>query len=178
MFCPSCGKEIPDDSSYCLACGKSTGMALSAKNLTQEFKDELARLKHEELQQEAQRRRYQEIYDFHQKEEARGRDMRMFSPLYGLVVGLFGWWLVDRVSHQYYPGALPTLSIKLVAGLLGIIVWLYIRSRAIRMIVEAQVALVAVDTEQNTRQTVELLKRFAPGSPVAEVDEEDETNSQ
>jgi NMD protein affecting ribosome stability and mRNA decay len=23
MFCPSCGKEIPDESRYCLACGKS-----------------------------------------------------------------------------------------------------------------------------------------------------------
>jgi hypothetical protein len=23
MFCPSCGKEIPDDSRYCLVCGKS-----------------------------------------------------------------------------------------------------------------------------------------------------------
>ena len=105
--------------------------------------------------------------------------MRMFSPLYGLVVGWFGWWLVDSVSHSYYPGALPALSIKLVAGLLSIIVWLYIRTLAIRMIVKAQGALVAVDTEQNTRQTVELLKRFAPGSPVGEVDEEDEeTNSQ
>jgi hypothetical protein len=30
MFCPSCGKEIPDDSHYCLVCGKSPSATLSA----------------------------------------------------------------------------------------------------------------------------------------------------
>jgi hypothetical protein len=29
MFCPSCGKEIPDNSRYCLVCGKSPMEALS-----------------------------------------------------------------------------------------------------------------------------------------------------
>lgn len=28
MFCPSCGKEIPDESRYCLACGKSPSATL------------------------------------------------------------------------------------------------------------------------------------------------------
>jgi hypothetical protein len=30
MFCPSCGKEIPDNSRYCLACGKSPTEAINA----------------------------------------------------------------------------------------------------------------------------------------------------
>lgn len=29
MFCPSCGKEIPDESQYCLACGKSPTAGLA-----------------------------------------------------------------------------------------------------------------------------------------------------
>lgn len=30
MFCPSCGKEIPDESRYCLACGKSPSAILNS----------------------------------------------------------------------------------------------------------------------------------------------------
>jgi hypothetical protein len=30
MFCPSCGKEIPDNSRYCLVCGKSPAATLKA----------------------------------------------------------------------------------------------------------------------------------------------------
>jgi hypothetical protein len=37
MFCPSCGKEIPDDSRYCLGCGKSPSAAFGAtKSLERE----------------------------------------------------------------------------------------------------------------------------------------------
>ena len=30
MFCPTCGKEIPDASSFCLSCGKSIAVTASA----------------------------------------------------------------------------------------------------------------------------------------------------
>src|SRR5437016_13375490 len=29
MFCPSCGKEIPDSSRFCLACGKSSAVTVA-----------------------------------------------------------------------------------------------------------------------------------------------------
>ena len=31
MFCPTCGKEIPDPSVFCLACGKPTGVVSPAQ---------------------------------------------------------------------------------------------------------------------------------------------------
>jgi hypothetical protein len=40
MFCPSCGKEIPDDSRYCLGCGKSLGAMFSTSKPIDDEEDE------------------------------------------------------------------------------------------------------------------------------------------
>src|SRR5689334_9364112 len=39
MFCPSCGKQIPDGSKFCLHCGKATSGATSSKPVEWEYKD-------------------------------------------------------------------------------------------------------------------------------------------
>lgn len=35
MYCPSCGKQIPDKSAYCLHCGKPTGLSLPTPTVTE-----------------------------------------------------------------------------------------------------------------------------------------------
>ena len=39
MFCPSCGKQVPDDSNFCLACGKKFASTTDVKRAYLRLKD-------------------------------------------------------------------------------------------------------------------------------------------
>ncbi len=110
-------------------------------------------------------RRYREIYDWAAQQEASGRSRMKNAWIDGVVSGL----LIVAIGYVIYFAFDEDAG--LVVGLIfslpfGWSVYQSLLASGLRMILDAQKTLVAVDTEQNTREIAESVKKtIASGSP-------------
>jgi hypothetical protein len=112
--------------------------------------------------------RYQEAREWEERRERRGRSRMKRALLYGIVAGLVSGAAVFLVpGNTEATGAFAGLACGAIIGHL-FRVWAY--DSGLNLVLEAQRALVAMDTEENTREIVELLKQAReakdpPGEP-------------
>ncbi len=99
-------------------------------------------------------RRYPEIYDWTVKKEQEGRNRIRTAPAYGIAVAAL-CFIAAVVLVQETFGALAGVVI---GSVLGAVIYQWRHDSGLRMVLDAQQMLVAIDTEHNTREIVDLLK--------------------
>ena len=110
-------------------------------------------------------RRYPEAYKWNEKTERQGRGRMKHATVLGIFVGFGCLFLVEKIAVTLIPQSEPgtaLLAAAIVAALLGLAFrdWWY--NNGLKMVLNAQQVLVAIDTEQNTREIAELLREAKP----------------
>jgi hypothetical protein len=100
-----------------------------------------------------------ELYEWEAKREAEGRARMRTAPRSALLIGLVFAALVFLVTEQADPRA-RIITVIGSGALIALAFYRWSYDSGWQMVVEAQRALVALETEQNTREMVSLLNRL------------------
>ena len=97
-----------------------------------------------------------ELYEWEAKREAEGRDRMRNATRSALLIGVLFAGLVFLMTGRADPHA-GGVAAAIAGGLIGIAFYRWSHDSGFQMVVEAQRALVALETEQNTREIARLL---------------------
>ncbi len=111
------------------------------------------------------KRRYQEIYDWNVKTEKEGRGRMKRATFFGILIAIgwliFGSMILFRLFAKEQENlANLVLTVNMISSPIAGVwfrQWWY--NSGIRMVLSAQQLLVAIDTEQNTRNISEVMAR-------------------
>lgn len=108
-------------------------------------------------------RRYPEAYEWNVKREQEGKRRMKMATRWGLTVGIISWLLVSfglaaatQKAVALFAGAVLGVPIGF---LLGVALYRLYYDSGLNMVLRAQQMLVAIDTEHNTREIAEALRR-------------------
>jgi hypothetical protein len=112
-------------------------------------------------------RRYPEAYEFNAKREREGRTRMRHAWFIGLAGGLLCAFVALLVIVQILGALAASRKGNPPFGTIFLVVWavsglafgIYWYKSGLRMVLSAQLMLVAIDTEQNTREIAEALRR-------------------
>ena len=154
--CPTCGAQLPAEKVECPRCEKAKKLEAKAG---------------QKAQQKAQRNeppagarpergsfsQHPELYEWEAKREAEGRDRMRTSGGWALLIGAVFAGLVYLLTEQADQQA-RIIATAGAGALIGFAYFRWSRDSGFQMVVEAQRALVAIETEQNTREIARLLR--------------------
>ena len=154
--CPTCGAQLPAEKVECPRCEKAKKLEAKAG---------------QKAQQKAQRNKppagarpeqgsfsqHPELYEWEAKREAEGRDRMRTSGGWALLIGALFAGLVYLLTEQADPQA-RIIATAGAGALIGFAYYRWSHDSGLQMVVEAQRALVAIETEQNTREIARLLR--------------------
>ena len=158
--CPTCGAQLPAEKVECPRCERAKKLAAKAG---------------QKAQQKAQRNeppagarpergsfsQHPELYEWEAKREAEGRDRMRTSGGWALLIGALFAGLVYLLTEQADPQA-RIIATAGAGALIGFAYYRWSHDSGLQMVVEAQRALVAIETEQNTREIARLLRESKP----------------
>ena len=107
-------------------------------------------------------RRYPEAYEWNAKREREGRGRMKHATFLGILVAIGCWFLIVGILQRLYASVRPeeTMTFGLfAAGALGAAFRQWWYNSGMKMVLSAQQMLVAIDTEHNTREIAEALRR-------------------
>jgi hypothetical protein len=155
--CPTCGAQLPAEKLECPRCAKAKAKAAKAQAKVQ--------AKGQPKQQPAPARpkessfsQHPELYEWEAKREAEGRDRMRTSAAWALLIGALFAGLVYFLTEQADPQA-RIIATTGAGALIGFAYYRWSHDSGFQMVVEAQRALVAIETEQNTREIARLLQK-------------------
>ena len=160
--CPTCGAQLPAEKLECPRCEKAKKREAQAERKAQR-KEPLAAARTSERSFS----QHPELYEWEAKREAEGRDRMRTAPGWALLMGALFGGLVYLLTEQADPQA-RILATAAAAALIGFAYYRWSHDSGFQMVVEAQRALVAIETEQNTREIARLLRETKPQDMPAE----------
>lgn len=163
--CSTCGAQLPAEKVECPRCKKKEAKEAKAQAKAQRKAASQTQRKKPPVtarpKQQGSFDRHPELYEWEAKREAAGRDRMRTAAGAALLMGVLFAGLVYLLTDQAYPQA--RIATTAVAGaLIGLAVYRWAHDSGFQMAVEAQRALVAIETEENTRETAQLLRERKP----------------
>ena len=155
--CPTCGAQLPAEKLECSRCEKAKKREAKAGRKAQEQAQRkeppaAARPKEGSFSQ------HPELHEWEAKREAEGRDRIRTSGGWALLIGALFAGLVYFLTEQADPQA-RIIATAGAGALIGFAYYRWSHDSGYQMVVEAQRALVAIETEQNTREIARLLQK-------------------
>ncbi len=160
-----CGAQLPAEKIECPRCKKKEAKEAKAQAKAQQKTLPKAQWKEPPVaartKQQGSFARHPELYEWEAKQEAEGRDRMKTAAGAALLMGVLFAGLVYLLTDQAYPQA-RIVTTAVAGGLIGLAVYRWSHDSGFQMVVEAQRALVAIETEENTREIARLLREPKP----------------
>jgi hypothetical protein len=150
--CPTCGAQLPAEKVECPRCDKAKKRAVQGAQEAQRKETPAA-----PKPQDGSFSQHPELYEWEAKREAEGRDRMRTSAGWALLMGALFAGLVYLLTEQADPQA-RIIATAAAGALIGFAYYRWSHDSGFQMVVEAQRALVAIETEQNTREIARLLR--------------------
>ena len=154
--CPTCGAQLPAEKLECPRCEKAKARAAKSEAKAQ-AKGQPKQQPLAARPQEGGFSQHPELYEWEAKREAEGRDRIRTSGGWALLIGAVFAGLVYLLTEQADPQA-RIIATAAAGALIGFAYYRWSHDSGFQMVVEAQRALVAIETEQNTREIAQLLR--------------------
>jgi len=162
--CPTCGAQLPAEKLECPRCEKAKKREAKEGRKAQAKAQEVAQRKEPPVAarpQEGSFSQHPELHEWEAKREAEGRDRIRTSGGWALLIGAVFAGLVYLLTEQADPQA-RIIATAVAGALIGFAYYRWSHDSGFQMVVEAQRALVAIETEQNTREIARLLRQSKP----------------
>ena len=157
--CPTCGAQLPAEKVECPRCEKAKKREAKAGQKT--LQKEQRRIQRNEPPDAPRPKssfsQHPELYEWEARREAEGRGRMRASAGWALLIGALFAGLVYLLTEQADPQA-RIIATAGAGALIGFAYYRWSHDSGFQMVVEAQRALVAIETEQNTREIAQLLR--------------------
>jgi len=154
--CPTCGAQLPAEKVECPKCAKAKKREAKAGQKAQQ-KMQRNEPPAAPRPREGSFSQHPELYEWEARREAEGRGRMRTSGGWALLIGAVFAGLVYLLAEQADPQA-RIIATAVAGALIGFAYYRWSHDSGFQMVVEAQRALVAIETEQNTREIARLLR--------------------